>query len=121
MECSICSKSFSTFTSLLTHKSEHENSVPGCDSRPNKKLVPSDSSKFKRLYSNKLKDFRKIRSESEKKIRTLNQQLNEFKTNIDDPNFSSLSDSVLNANLIESYFKINYPLTSSIRASSTPS
>ena len=111
MDCAVCSKSFSTYTSFLQHRSEHKSVIP--TKTIAKKIGASttkpsnpNSDKFKRLYSNKLKDFKKIRYESERKIQSLNQQLNEFKTNFDDPNYNNFSESVINTNSINCFFKI---------------
>ena len=104
MNCAVCSKSFTTFTSFLQHKEEHKTEpikiTPGKIGNPTSKLTNTNGDKFKRLYSNKLKDFKKTRRESERKIQSLNQQLNEFKTNFDDPDYNYFSESVINTNSI---------------------
>ena len=110
MNCAVCSKSFPSYTSFLQHKEEHKTEPIKITSKkietPISKLVNPNSDKFKRLYSNKLKDLKKTRRESERKIQSLNQQLNEFKTSFDDPNYNYFSESVINVNSISCFFKI---------------
>lgn len=62
--------------------------------------------KFERLYKNKLRDCQRISKESQKKIKILNDQLKELKTNFDDPNFNAFSNRVVNSETVKDYFRI---------------
>ena len=97
MECKFCKKAFENWSSLIQHEDECETPIER-DSKP--------QSKFERLYKNKLRDCRRISRESQKKIKFLNDQLKELKLEFNNPKFNAFSNSVVNSETINDYFRI---------------
>ena len=103
MECKFCKQSFENWTSLLQHE-EHCKKTES--TKDQTKPQASKSTKFERLYKNKLRDCQRISQESQKKIKILNDQLKELKINFDDPKFNAFSNRVVNSETVNDYFRI---------------